>query len=262
MKTGTDVYGLIAILGGILEVSQVVGLFPALLPVHAWLSTLMSKSTNRLSEFTKDCINKAKKNLLHGLDENTKTPCHKHTPPDFCSKLLAMAEVSSRKSTQEIDPDLLVAGACSSNIFAGSDTTSIILTATLSEILKRPDVLAKLRAELDEADMQGYLSDPPTFQETQRLCYLQAVLKEALRLHPATGIPLWRQVPAGGIKLCGTYLPAGANVGVNSWVAHRNQDVWGLDVAVFNPQRSVSLLCHKFDRASAHALWLLLICGF
>jgi cytochrome P450 len=32
--------------------------------------------------------------------------------------------------------------------------------------------------------------------------YLQAVMKEALRMHPATGLPLERVVPAGGASIC------------------------------------------------------------
>lgn len=41
--------------------------------------------------------------------------------------------------------------------------------------------------------------------------YLQACVKEALRLHPATGLPLARVVPEGGTTLSGTYFPAGVS---------------------------------------------------
>lgn len=45
--------------------------------------------------------------------------------------------------------------------------------------------------------------------------YLQASIKEALRLHPATGLPLARVVPEGGATLSGTYFPAGVSY---SWL--------------------------------------------
>ena len=37
--------------------------------------------------------------------------------------------------------------------------------------------------------------------------YLQACIKEGLRMHPATGLPLARVVPKGGATICGRYFP-------------------------------------------------------
>lgn len=54
--------------------------------------------------------------------------------------------------------------------------------------------------------------------------YLQACIKEALRLHPATGLPLERVVPRGGVVLSGTYFPAGVCLPA-SWVSDY---IWGL----------------------------------
>ena len=67
--------------------------------------------------------------------------------------------------------------------------------------------------------------------------YLQAVIKEAMRLHPATGLPLWRVVPDGGAEISGQYFPAGAVIGLNTWVAHYNEDVFGADAKQFRPER-------------------------
>jgi len=67
--------------------------------------------------------------------------------------------------------------------------------------------------------------------------YLQAVLKEALRCHPATGLPLGRVVPAGGAVIADRFFPEGTIVGVNSWVAHANAAVFGADAARFRPER-------------------------
>lgn len=64
-----------------------------------------------------------------------------------------------------------------------------------------------------------------------------AVINEAMRIHPATGFMLERIVPAGGTELCGTHLPEGTIVGVNSWVIHHNKDIFGADVDAFRPER-------------------------
>ena len=67
--------------------------------------------------------------------------------------------------------------------------------------------------------------------------YLQAVMYEALRLHPAVGMSLPRVVPSGGFEVSGKYIPASATIGANPWVLHRNQEVYGEDVDAFRPER-------------------------
>lgn len=47
---------------------------------------------------------------------------------------------------------------------------------------------------------------------------MSAVINEAMRIHPATGCILERQVPEGGVTLHGVHLPKGTVVGVNAWV--------------------------------------------
>ncbi|KAF8855018.1 putative cytochrome P450 oxidoreductase [Acephala macrosclerotiorum] len=64
-----------------------------------------------------------------------------------------------------------------------------------------------------------------------------AVIKEALRLHPATGLGLQRCVPAAGTLLCGRMFPGGTTVGINAWVAHRNTSVYGPDADKWRPER-------------------------
>lgn len=123
------------------------------------------------------------------------------------------------------------------NVNAGSDTTAISLRAILYYTLKNPRVYSKLCKELDEAKSEGKLSSPVTWKESQELPYLDAVIKEALRLHPAVGMLLERIVPEKGLQLPdGPYLPAGTIVGANPWIVHRT-DVFGDDVDAFIPER-------------------------
>lgn len=96
-----------------------------------------------------------------------------------------------------------------SNIGAGSDTTGISMTAVIYFLMKHPDCLKKLRDEIDTATQQGNLSNPVTFQEGQKLSYLQATIKEALRLHAGVGQILSRVVPEGGAQLAGRHFPQG-----------------------------------------------------
>jgi cytochrome P450 len=95
------------------------------------------------------------------------------------------------------------------NIGAGSDTTGISMSAVIYFLMKNPDCLQKLRDEIETAAEQGNLSNPVTFQEGQKLPYLQATIKEALRLHAAVGQILSRVVPEGGAELAGRHFPQG-----------------------------------------------------
>lgn len=92
---------------------------------------------------------------------------------------------------------------------AGSDTTAIALRAVVYFLCKNRGSLCKLRDELSQAERSARMSDPITYAEAIRLPYLQAVLKEAMRLHPSTGFPMGRVVPPGGVTLLGHRLPEG-----------------------------------------------------
>lgn len=232
-----DIFGLIKTISGVLDFSHAAGFFSPLVHLTRFIAARNNtEGIGKLATFTMDRIEQSKKESINGYDDPERQAV---TQPDFASKLLAQSEAAQRgeKSLDDITPIQLVMGGCTGNVFAGSDTTSISLNATYYNIIKNPRVQAKLRAELDEAHARGALSDPPSFAETQALPYLQAVLKEALRMHPAVGLCLWRVVPAGGATLAGQYFPAGTNVGVNCWVAHRNKDVWGEDAEEFRPER-------------------------
>jgi cytochrome P450 len=103
-----------------------------------------------------------------------------------------------------------------SNIGAGSDTTGITLTAVIYYLMKNPECLRKLRLEIDTAEQEGHLSSPMTFKEGQQLPYLQATIKESLRLHPAVGQILARVVPEGGAELAGRFFPSGVCQAITS----------------------------------------------
>lgn len=140
---------------------------------------------------------------------------------------------------QMTDLDVLLAAV--GNIFAGSDTTAISLRSTFYYLVRNPACLKRLLEEIDEKDSAGKLSPIVTFNESQDMPYLQACLKEAMRMHPAVGLSLERIVPEGGITITGQFIPAGTIIGANPWVVARDQEVYGKDADDFRPERWLDL---------------------
>jgi len=151
---------------------------------------------------------------------------------DILAKLKAM----QKEKPVEMN-ETAVASMASSNIFAGSDTTAISTRAIIYYLLKNTQCKAKLIEEIDSRRRQGKLSNPVRLAEAEQMPYLQAVMYEALRLHPAVGMSLPRVVPEGGATVAGQYLPARTVVGANPWVIHRSKEVYGDDVEAFRPER-------------------------
>ena len=151
---------------------------------------------------------------------------------DILSRLF---EVNREKPVEMNDNAVL--SMATSNIFAGSDTIAISLRSIIYYLLKNPECKKRFIEEIDEYKRQGKLSDPIKLEEANGMPYLQACRYEGLRLHPAVGMSLPRVVPPGGIEIDGKYLPAGTIVGVNPWVVHRDQGVFGDDVESFRPER-------------------------
>ena len=96
-----------------------------------------------------------------------------------------------------------------SNVVAGAETTGISLNAAVYFLWKNPRTLAKLRQELDAERSAAKFHDIVSVKDVADCRYLQAVIKETLRLHPGTGLGLTRLIPKGGLTLAGRYFPEG-----------------------------------------------------
>lgn len=126
------------------------------------------------------------------------------------------------------------------NMIAGSDTTAISLRAIFYNLVRNPEKLAKLHAELDEVAKSRGASNRNEFlswNDVRERPYLSAVINESLRTHPATGLPLERIVPSPGLDIERTMLPAGTNVGCNAWVLHLDEKIWGPKPESWIPER-------------------------
>ncbi|KAF7898938.1 uncharacterized protein EAF01_008151 [Botrytis porri] len=197
--------------------------------LHAWIFPLLPKTGGMayIVKFAADRIAEKTKVLKEQSGDRKE-----EGTADFVTRILMASEKDPGKITKG---DL--ATTCQSNIAAGSDTTAITLSSVLYHLLKYPHTFQKLRDEIETAAKEGRISDPITFKEAQGLPYLQAVLKEGLRVHPAVGLGLQRIVPAEGTTIANQFIPGGSTVGINAYVAHKNTSVWGLDADQWRPER-------------------------
>ncbi len=115
-------------------------------------------------------------------------------------------------------------------LMAGHETTATALAWTLHRILTEPGVLARLRDELAQVT-GGAPLDPAALA---RLEYLDAVVKETLRLNPV--IPDVMRILTAPTRIGGVDLPAGVGAAPNIFAAHRRPDVWP-DPERFDPDR-------------------------
>uniref|UniRef100_A0A2P2NFT1 Putative cytochrome P450 family protein n=1 Tax=Rhizophora mucronata TaxID=61149 RepID=A0A2P2NFT1_RHIMU len=117
-------------------------------------------------------------------------------------------------------------------ISGGTDTTTVSITWVLALLLNHPLVLRKAQEELDFHVGKERLAKE---SDIDKLAYLQAVVKEALRLYPAGPLSGPRQF-AEGCTVGGYYIPAGTRLLVNIHKIQRDPRVW-LNPMEFDPER-------------------------
>jgi cytochrome P450 len=129
-------------------------------------------------------------------------------------------------------------------IIAGSDTSATAIRSTMLFIMTNPHVYAHLQAEIDEGVRAGQISSPITDAEARALPYLQAVIREGLRLWPpATG--LLPKISSKDELVCGVHIPAGTNVAWAPWSIMRSTVTFGDDADMFRPERWLDLPAEK-----------------
>ncbi|KAI9789482.1 MAG: hypothetical protein M1816_006024 [Peltula sp. TS41687] len=166
------------------------------------------------------------------LKERLENPSAHHKG-DFLDNILAAKNEDGTPITiEEVKTEGFVL------MVAASDTTAAFFCGFLRYVLQTPGVYDDLIAEIDDFDRRGLLSSPvPTFEEIKRMPYFQACHRETLRFQPSTPIILPRYVSEGGLDLYGKYAPAGAEIGANPYVIHRDKGIYGEDADQFRPRR-------------------------
>ncbi|XP_058228507.1 geraniol 8-hydroxylase-like isoform X1 [Rhododendron vialii] len=123
------------------------------------------------------------------------------------------------------------------DIFAGAtDTTSSSVEWAMAELLRTPKTLEKAKAELEQTIGKG---KPIEESDIPQLPYLQAIVKESMRLHPPAPLLIPRTVETD-VEVYGYTVPQGAQVLVNAWAIGHDPSVWENPTS-FMPERFLDL---------------------
>ncbi|TLD15741.1 uncharacterized protein PgNI_00132 [Pyricularia grisea] len=129
-------------------------------------------------------------------------------------------------------------------VIAGSDTTSAAIRGIMLLLLTSPRVFAKLREEVDDAVRQGKAPPAPdVISKTQAdaLPYLQAVIREGMRVKLPVACIFPRDIPPGGetweVDGEHVFIPGGTDVGYSAYAMHFDKGIYGYDAESFRPER-------------------------
>ncbi len=113
---------------------------------------------------------------------------------------------------------------------AGHETSASALTWAFYLLATQPGLVARLRAEIEDATGGGEIG----FEHTRRLPLTRNVFRETLRLYPP--ITFLPRVAMEATRIGAHQVKRGALVMVAPWVLHRNQLYWR-DPHAFDPDR-------------------------
>ncbi|GJR32290.1 cytochrome P450 93A3-like protein [Tanacetum coccineum] len=118
------------------------------------------------------------------------------------------------------------------NIFvAGTDNVAITTEWALAELINHPNIMKKAKEEIDQVVGKKRLlqeSDVPN------LPYLQAIIKETLRLHPP--VPMIPRKSTEDRIAAGFHIPANTTIFINVWALGRDPNTWENPLE-FRPER-------------------------
>ncbi|KAK9157009.1 hypothetical protein Scep_003586 [Stephania cephalantha] len=129
---------------------------------------------------------------------------------------------------------------------AGTDTSAITVEWALAELINNQHILEKAREEIDKAVGKNRLVEE---SDIPNLPYLQAIVKETLRLHP-TG-PIIVRESTEDCAIGDYHIPAKTRLFVNLWAIGRDPKHWENPLE-FNPDRFIGSGLSKVDMRGQH----------
>ncbi|CAI9093806.1 OLC1v1029386C1 [Oldenlandia corymbosa var. corymbosa] len=216
------------------EVTKLLGM-PNVSDFFPWLAFLDLQGAKKEMKIV---ISRLEEIFQRIIDQRTRMDGQKHTQKggdgnnqskDFLQVLLQLKAQADAKTPLTMDH---VKSMLVDMVVGGTETTSNTVEFTMAEMMNKPEIMKKAQQELDSVVGEGNVVEE---SHIQKLPYLHAVMKEALRLHPA--LPLMvNHCPSQTTTVSNYRVPKGAQVFVNVWAIHRDPSIWE-DPSEFRPER-------------------------
>ncbi|KAJ9553382.1 hypothetical protein OSB04_017427 [Centaurea solstitialis] len=116
---------------------------------------------------------------------------------------------------------------------AGTNTTTSSVVWAMTELVRHKEVMSKIAEEIKREINTDKISD----FEFSKLPYLQASIKEAMRLHPPVPL-LLPHMAAETCEVMNYTIPKNSKIFVNLWAMGRDPKVWD-DPLSFKPERFI-----------------------
>ncbi|KAM0945572.1 putative costunolide synthase [Dioscorea sansibarensis] len=203
---------------------QVCDMFPAM----GWLSAVMGldgkleRITRKLDVFLSEIVEEHIERRRQGGSGEVE---------DFVDLLLALKEEGHDEDFAIADEN--IKAIIMDMIGAGTDTSYVTLEWAMAELMKNPRTMKKAQDEVRQIS-----NGKPTVSEDDipQMSYLQAVIKEVLRLHPPP--LLLPHESRQKVVLQGYEIPERTRVIINAWSIGRDPNSWE-DPEEFKPERFV-----------------------
>ncbi|KAM6557074.1 hypothetical protein CsatB_004093 [Cannabis sativa] len=148
---------------------------------------------------------------------------------DFLQYLLELKEEVDSKTPLTITH---VKALLMDMVVGGSDTSSNTIEFAMAEIMNQPEILKRAQQELEAVIGKDNIVEE---FDIHKLPYLQAVMKETLRLHPVLPL-LVPHCPSESCTVGGYTIPKGSRIFINVWATQRDPSIWENPLK-FDPER-------------------------
>lgn len=130
---------------------------------------------------------------------------------DLLSMLMQARDENSRQMSDKQLRDEVV-----TLLFAGQEALAVVLSWTFILLSLHPQLQTKLLAELTEV-LGGRC---PSVADIPHLCYIDSIIKEAMRLYPP--IAVMPRIATQDYEIDGYKVPAGCTILISQWTMHRH----------------------------------------
>ncbi|EGG12283.1 uncharacterized protein MELLADRAFT_123517 [Melampsora larici-populina 98AG31] len=192
-----DEHGILSHMGRVVQQVGILRNVPWLTSLVNQLPNQKIKQQDQFREFTKSMfLRRYKQGLATELDV-------------FHYLLGEDSETGTKLSFSELVADSTLV------IIAGADTTRTVMVALFLYLLRSPKHMERLQGELSKATDLSSTS-------LSKISYLDACIKEAMRLQPPSPANIQRITPDEGMMIDGIFIPGGTKVRMSNWAMQRD----------------------------------------